>query len=92
MAEKFNGRTAKEWEALYWREKRRADKLEKMYLAHSEKNHEITYRSRAKVLEKMRKDPSDRRHGTNYGYTCGCHCDKCRAAHAENVRRYRSER
>lgn len=32
---------------------------------------------RAKHLTEMRADPQHRRHGTDYGYQCGCRCLKC---------------
>lgn len=25
-------------------------------------------------------NPGDGRHGTRYGYTCGCRCDRCKLA------------
>lgn len=36
-------------------------------------------------------DPNDSRHGTAYGYQqCGCKCDRCKAANAEQSRRDRA--
>lgn len=35
-------------------------------------------------------DPNDPRHGTLTGYQCGCKCDRCKAANAEQSRRDRA--
>ena len=38
-------------------------------------------------------DPEDPRHGTPNGYgNCGCRCQKCRDAHAEDFRKRRADR
>ena len=44
--------------------------------------------SRRACLERMLADPADPRHGTAAGYAYGCRCDRCRAARAEESRRY----
>lgn len=44
-------------------------------------------RSRAKTLLEMTEDPRDRRHGTEYGYACGCRCERCREAERGRKRR-----
>jgi len=35
---------------------------------------------RKRWLEEMQSNPDDKKHGTAYGYTCGCRCDKCSEA------------
>ena len=32
---------------------------------------------RERYLAEMDADPSDRRHGTLHGYSCGCRCNRC---------------
>ena len=54
-------------------------------------------RCRAKALAQMRDNPLDGRHGTVYGYNCGCRCNHCGMAMSEyysaryikKARRYR---
>ena len=79
----FCGRTAREWALLYAAEANECERL-RNELEIATRNETMRKKSqkesRAKVLEKMRKDPSDRRHGTNYGRACGCECERCRAA------------
>lgn len=38
--------------------------------------------------EIMIKDLKNKYHGTQTGYTYGCRCDKCKAAHAKHSRKY----
>lgn len=45
----------------------------------------LTYESKRRFLS----DPNDKRHGTPYGYRCGCRCDACREAGIEASREYR---
>lgn len=33
---------------------------------------------RERILTTLQADPTDKRHGTSWGYTCGCRCFKCR--------------
>lgn len=35
---------------------------------------------KAAILAHLQADPSDRRHGTLYGYSLGCRCRKCKVA------------
>lgn len=34
-------------------------------------------------------NPDDGRHGTRYGYTCGCRCDRCKAVNSRYNKPYR---
>lgn len=36
--------------------------------------------ARAKHLAEMQADPGHYRHGTEYGYRCGCRCTRCATA------------
>lgn len=41
---------------------------------------------RARYLAEMVDDPTHRRHGTDFGYRCGCRCGPCKAAASKRRR------
>ena len=49
-------------------------------------------KSYATRLAEMQADPDDKRHGTTYGYSIGCRCDRCKAAWQEYSRDYYKRR
>lgn len=46
--------------------------------------------ARLRNLAAMLADPRHRSHGTEYGYACGCRCDRCRDAMARAGRAHAS--
>ena len=44
-------------------------------------------RSRELIRKAMQEDPDHPKHGTPTGYTYGCRCEKCTAAHTEAAKR-----
>ena len=37
-------------------------------------------------------NPEDRRHGTQYAYSIGCRCERCKRAYARKMKTYRVRR
>lgn len=51
------------------------------------------YRTRAKAYVELQCFADDMRHGTEWGYSVGCRCDRCREAHNRRARdAYRRQR
>lgn len=44
------------------------------------------YRTICKAWLELACDPGDPRHGSEWGYACGCRCDRCRDAHNRRAR------
>lgn len=40
-------------------------------------------------VKELDSDSNDKRHGTFYGYTIGCRCDRCKEANNEYIKNYR---
>lgn len=53
------------------------------------KNKSAQIRSKAKVFQSLKADPNDKRHGTVYGYGCGCRCGRCKEAWKNYHRNHR---
>lgn len=37
-------------------------------------------------------NPDDKRHGTQYAYSIGCRCERCKRAYAQKMKTYRVRR
>ena len=51
-----------------------------------------TKKSYLKAYYEMQDDPADIRHGTAYGYKCGCRCELCRNAKKKEAAKYERRR
>lgn len=47
---------------------------------------------RAKTLADMATDPRHHRHGTEYGYRCGCRCTRCTDAKSAHSAAYKARK
>lgn len=45
--------------------------------------------TRKKLKAEMESNANDKRHGTSYGYSIGCRCEKCTEATKIHMREYR---
>ena len=42
-----------------------------------------SFKSKAKALKELKANPNDHRHGTRYGYSCGCRCERCTTVNSQ---------